>query len=50
LEYEKNHEARTLQGFFDSSLPFVRHPEVQSWGEDLLAERKLMQDVIDTTE
>jgi len=39
-EYERNHGAKTLQPFFDSSLPFIRHPEVQSWGESLAAERK----------
>lgn len=40
FEYEKNHEMKTLQPFFDSSLPNIRHPEVQQWGEDLTAERE----------
>ncbi|KAH8104045.1 HD domain-containing protein [Cristinia sonorae] len=39
LEYERNHGMRTLQPFFDSSIPFLRHPEVKQWGQDLLAER-----------
>ncbi|KAG6902027.1 hypothetical protein C0995_005360 [Termitomyces sp. Mi166 len=39
LEYERNHGATTLQPFFDSSLPKIRHPEVKGWGEDLAAER-----------
>ncbi|KAJ6617023.1 HD domain-containing protein [Mycena sp. CBHHK59/15] len=39
LEYERDHGA-TLQPFFDSSLPNIRHPEVQGWGKDLLAERE----------
>ncbi|TBU30614.1 HD domain-containing protein [Dichomitus squalens] len=40
FEYEKNHGMQTLQPFFDSSLPFLRHPEVQEWGKALLAERE----------
>ncbi|THH29528.1 hypothetical protein EUX98_g4672 [Antrodiella citrinella] len=39
LEYERNHNAQTLQPFFDSSLPLLRHPEVKQWGEDLATER-----------
>ncbi|KAJ7708984.1 HD domain-containing protein [Mycena rosella] len=42
LEYERDHSA-SLQPFFDSSLPNLRHPEVQEWGRDLLEERALMQ-------
>ncbi|KAJ7114134.1 HD domain-containing protein [Mycena epipterygia] len=42
LEYERNHGA-SLQPFFDSSLPNLRHPEVQAWGKDLLEERGLLQ-------
>lgn len=38
-EYERNHSMRALQPFFDSSLPFIKHPEVQQWGEDLATER-----------
>ncbi|TCD71773.1 hypothetical protein EIP91_003116 [Steccherinum ochraceum] len=40
LEYERNHGIQTLQPFFDSSLPSLRHPEVKQWGEDLAAERE----------
>ncbi|KAF7430495.1 hypothetical protein PC9H_006203 [Pleurotus ostreatus] len=39
LEYERRNEEKDLQSFFDSSLPFIRHPEVQGWGKDLLNER-----------
>ncbi|KAJ7483290.1 HD domain-containing protein [Mycena latifolia] len=42
LEYERDHGA-SLQPFFDSSLPNLRHPEVKDWGRDLLEERALMQ-------
>ncbi|KAI0825774.1 HD domain-containing protein [Irpex lacteus] len=42
-EYEKNHEMTTLQPFFDSSIPNIRHPEVQLWGQDLLSERSERQ-------
>ncbi|EGN92097.1 hypothetical protein SERLA73DRAFT_66326, partial [Serpula lacrymans var. lacrymans S7.3] len=34
------HGAQTLQPFFDSSLPYVRHDEVKSWGNDLVQERE----------
>ncbi|KZT25142.1 HD domain-containing protein [Neolentinus lepideus HHB14362 ss-1] len=37
-EYEKRH-SRDLQGFFDSSIPHLRHPEVQKWGNELMAGR-----------
>ncbi|KAF8220190.1 hypothetical protein L208DRAFT_1426925 [Tricholoma matsutake] len=39
LEYETKHNARTLQPFFDSSLPIIRHPEIKCWGADLSVER-----------
>ncbi|PCH44457.1 hypothetical protein WOLCODRAFT_139023 [Wolfiporia cocos MD-104 SS10] len=39
LEYERAHNAQ-LQTFFESSLPNIRHPEVQEWGRDLLDERE----------
>jgi putative hydrolase of HD superfamily len=38
-EYERRH-AQNLQGFFDSSIPFLRHEEVRDWGESLLKERE----------
>ncbi|KAF8548852.1 HD domain-containing protein [Imleria badia] len=40
-EYEKVHgRARgDLQGFFDSSFPYLRHPEVRHWGDTLALER-----------
>ncbi|KIP02733.1 hypothetical protein PHLGIDRAFT_20410 [Phlebiopsis gigantea 11061_1 CR5-6] len=40
FEYEKNHGMKTLQPFFDSSLPSIRHPEVKQWGENLISERE----------
>jgi hypothetical protein len=42
FEYEKEYGAR-LQTFFDSSLPLIRHPEVQEWGHDLATEREQMR-------
>jgi putative hydrolase of HD superfamily len=39
LEYERAHDPQTLQTFFDSSIPFIRHTEVREWGSDLLHER-----------
>lgn len=39
LEYERGHGMQTLQPFFDSSLPLLRHPEVKKWGADLAVER-----------
>jgi len=43
LEYERAYKNPTMQTFFDNSLPFLRHPEVQSWGDDLMAEREALQ-------
>ncbi|KAF7796829.1 hypothetical protein EIP86_008013 [Pleurotus ostreatoroseus] len=40
FEYERNHGTNHMQTFFDSSLPNIRHPEVQQWGHDLSAERE----------
>ena len=36
----------SLQSFFDSSLPNIRHPEVSQWGKDLEAERTKRLDVV----
>lgn len=40
-EYEKAHkrDRGDLQGFFDSSFPYLRHPEVRHWGDKLALER-----------
>jgi len=38
-EYETTH-AMDLQSFFDSSLPYLRHPEVKQWGETLAETRQ----------
>ncbi|KAF8269666.1 hypothetical protein EI94DRAFT_1724681, partial [Lactarius quietus] len=40
LEYERAHDSQTLQPFFESSIPFIRHTEVREWGADLLRERE----------
>lgn len=40
LEYERAHGSQTLQPFFDSSIPYLRHTEVREWGTDLLRERE----------
>jgi len=42
MEYEKGSEqgARNLQTFFDSSIPRIRHPEVQKWARKLTEERE----------
>ncbi|KAI0676024.1 HD domain-containing protein [Trametes maxima] len=42
-EYERNQGMPGLQPFFESSLPFIRHPEVQGWGQALADERKKTQ-------
>lgn len=39
-EYERNHGAKDLQPFYDGSIPKIRHPQVQQWGQDLMAERE----------
>ncbi|EJD07455.1 HD domain-containing protein [Fomitiporia mediterranea MF3/22] len=39
LEYERRHESQQLDVFFESSIPKLRHSEVQQWGADLMAER-----------
>jgi len=43
LEYERAHNSQTLQPFFDSSIPHIRHTEVRQWGADLLREREEMR-------
>ena len=43
LEYERAHDSQTLQPFFDSSIPHLRHNEVREWGADLLREREEMR-------
>jgi len=43
LEYERAHGSQTLQPFFDSSIPHLRHSEVRGWGADLLREREEMR-------
>lgn len=43
LEYERAHGSQTLQPFFDSSIPHLRHSEVREWGADLLREREEMR-------
>jgi putative hydrolases of HD superfamily len=42
LEYERAQNSQTLQSFFDSSIPHIRHREVREWGADLLREREEM--------
>ncbi|KAH0836452.1 HD domain-containing protein [Lanmaoa asiatica] len=46
-EYEKAHrrDRGDLQGFFDSSLPYLRHPEVRHWGDTLALARESDLDV-----
>ncbi|KAF8330500.1 HD domain-containing protein [Amanita rubescens] len=39
LEYERR-GATNLQVFYDSSIPLIQHPEVQSWAKDLTDERQ----------
>ncbi|KAJ4494865.1 HD domain-containing protein [Lentinula edodes] len=39
FEYERDLNASRLQSFYDSSIPYIEHPEVQQWGQDLLEER-----------
>jgi hypothetical protein len=44
LEYERAHNpAGTLQPFFDSSIPNIRHPEVRAWAGDLMVERERLR-------
>ena len=43
LEYERAHGSQTLQPFFDTSIPHLRHEEVREWGADLLREREETQ-------
>jgi len=40
LEYERSYGANDLQTFYDNSIPKVRHPQVQQWCQDLMAERE----------
>ncbi|KAJ3714889.1 HD domain-containing protein [Lentinula guzmanii] len=40
LEYERALNESALQPFYDTSIPYIEHPEVQEWGKDLLEERQ----------
>ncbi|KAJ3744466.1 HD domain-containing protein [Lentinula detonsa] len=40
LEYERALNASALQPFYETSIPYIEHPEVQEWGKDLLEERQ----------
>jgi len=44
LEYERRYPDQQLGPFFESSIPNIRHPEVQGWGADLLAERQQLHE------
>ena len=44
LEYERRHPEKDLTPFYDSSVPKLRHPEVQEWGVSLMKERREMQE------
>ena len=46
LEYEREHGMHTLQSFFDSSIPKLQHPQIQSWGRDILNERAELQSAL----
>ncbi|GAA5837994.1 hypothetical protein JCM3766R1_004170 [Sporobolomyces carnicolor] len=40
VEYENSQGCKTLQEFFETTLPRILHPVVKGWARDLLAERK----------
>ncbi|GAA5894200.1 hypothetical protein JCM5296_004683 [Sporobolomyces johnsonii] len=40
VEYENSQGCRTLQGFFETTVPRILHPVVKGWARDLLAERR----------
>lgn len=44
LEYEGRYPEKDLTPFYDSSVPKLRHPEVQGWGASLMKERRQMQE------
>lgn len=43
FEYERAHR-RTLQPFLDSSVPYIRHPEIKAWASDLMTAREQMKE------
>ncbi|KAI5121860.1 hypothetical protein M0805_001068 [Coniferiporia weirii] len=49
LEYEHRHKDQQLDGFFESSIPKIQHPEVKTWGEDLMVERDQQQTIREST-
>ncbi|CEQ38957.1 SPOSA6832_00456 [Sporobolomyces salmonicolor] len=40
VEYENSQGCRTLQEFFETTIPRIQHPVVKGWARDLLAERR----------
>lgn len=40
FEYERTNGRDHLQQFYDTSVPYLRHPEVKQWGQDLMEERR----------
>ncbi|KNZ49578.1 uncharacterized protein VP01_492g8 [Puccinia sorghi] len=43
VEYEKREKLDSIQTFFETTIPFIKHPEVQAWAHSLMDERASVQ-------
>ncbi|KAM0793210.1 hypothetical protein ACM66B_000679 [Microbotryomycetes sp. NB124-2] len=40
VEYENSNEIKTLQGFFETTVPRILHPTVKQWARELMEQRR----------
>lgn len=43
VEYERRYKLDSIQSFFDTTVPFIKHTEVQAWANELMDERSSIQ-------
>ncbi|PLW57575.1 hypothetical protein PCANC_01177 [Puccinia coronata f. sp. avenae] len=43
VEYERREKLDSIQTFFDTTVPLIKHPEVQEWAHELMDERASIQ-------
>ncbi|KAH9464906.1 hypothetical protein Pst134EA_003347 [Puccinia striiformis f. sp. tritici] len=43
VEYEKRDKLDSIQTFFETTVPLIKHPEVKGWANELMDERASIQ-------